>query len=403
MDTARLLGQRSRAVDASGIRRVSDLAKTIPDVINLSIGQPDFAVPDPIKNAAIEAIRTDRNGYTPNPGLDPLRVRIAERLGHELGWSVQAPGHAGTSGLLITAGTSAAILLACLAVLDPGDEVIIPDPYFIIYPQIAAMCGAKAVLCDTYPNFRMTAERVERLITPKTKMVMINSPGNPSGVVLTTRECTDLLELCRRRNLLLLSDEIYDEFTFRAHRTERPRSAGPGLAADRTLCPSPARLAGSEDAVLLVRGFGKTYGCTGWRLGYAAGPAPIIDSMIKFQQHTFVCAPTPLQHGVLAALEHPMDQIVDLYEQRRDLALRILGPHAQVPEPGGAYYAFVEVPKRLGQTAQQFCDGLIADRVLVIPGNVFSPRDTHFRVSLACETTRLEKGLGIIARHLAGR
>jgi aspartate/methionine/tyrosine aminotransferase len=403
MDMSRLLSSRSREVDASGIRRVSDLAKSMPGAVNLSIGQPDFAVPEAIKDAAVAAIRNNQNGYTANPGLDPLRAKIAERLGHELGWSVAAPGKPGRSGLIVTGGTSGAILLACLAVLSPGDEIIVPDPYFIIYPQIAAMCGARAVLCDTYPDFRMTAERIERLITPRTKMVLLNSPGNPSGVVMSSAEVRAVWELCRARNVLLLSDEIYDEFCFSEARTERPVSGGPGLPADRGLCPSPARVEGAEEGVLLVRGFGKTWGCTGWRLGYAAGPMAVIEAMIKFQQHTFVCAPTPLQHGVIAALDHPMDEVVERYQARRDRVMAALSPHTRVQSPGGAYYAFVEVPERLGMTAQQFCDRLIEDQVLVIPGNVFSRRDTHFRLSFACEDGKLARGLDVIARRLQGR
>ena len=404
MNHARLLSARSQAVDASGIRRVSDLAKRIPDAINLSIGQPDFPVPEAVKRAAVEAIAENRNGYSPNPGLDSLRARLAERLGDEVGWAVAAPGtagRAGEAGLLITAGTSGAILLACLAVLDAGDEIVIPDPYFVIYPQIAAMCGARAVLCDTYPDFRMTAERVEPLLTPRTKMVLLNSPGNPSGVVLSTGEVRDLLDLCAARGILLLSDEIYDEFTFSEARTELPHRVGRGMTPGRLLCPSPARAPGAEEHVLLVRGFGKTYGCTGWRLGYAAGPAAVIEAMVRFQQHTFVCAPTPLQHGVLAALDTPVDAIVDHYQRRRDRVVAKLGGLAEVAVPGGAYYAFVRVPERLGP-ARAFADRLVEDKVLVIPGEVFSARDTHFRLSFACDDARLDRGLDLIAARLRG-
>lgn len=406
MDTARLISSRARQVDASGIRRISELGKSLHNAINLSIGQPDFAVPEPIKEAACEAIRTNRNGYTPNPGLDALRVALAKRLESELGWRVRAPGlneDSGT-GLLITAGTSAAIMLACLALLDPGDEVIMPDPYFIIYPELAKVCGARAVLCDTYPDFRLTRRRVEPLITPRTKMVLLNSPGNPSGVVATSQEVSDLLALCRERDIVLLSDEIYDEFAFSDARTEQPIGPLQNSAAKSAplLCPSPARRPGAAENTVLVRGFGKTYGVTGWRLGYVAGPMAIIEQMIKLQQHTIVCAPTPLQWGALAALDTPMDETVALYQRRRDRLVERLSNVTEVQKPGGAYYVFAKVPERLRMTASAFCEHALKEKVIIIPGNVFSPRDTHVRISFAAPDAMLDRGIEILARLMQG-
>ncbi len=398
MDIDRLLAPRMKHIDASGIRRVADLAKSMPGAINLSIGQPDFPVPEPIKRAAIDAIASNRNAYTANPGLDALRSAIARRLQTDIGWTVQAPGvtqggssDADAPGLMITSGTAGALLLVCMALLGPGDEFIIPDPYFVMYPYLAAMCDARAVVCDTYPDFRLTAERVAPLITPRTKAVLYNSPGNPSGVVGTSRECRDLLDLCRARNVLLISDEIYDEFTFSESRTE-PFADGRGLG-----CPSAARLPGAERDVLLIRGFGKTYGCTGWRLGYAAGPAPLIEQMVKLQQYTFVCAPTPLQWGVLAALETDMSAQVGVYEARRNRVVQRLSKVTEVATPGGAFYAFPKVPARLGLTAQQFAERAIAEQVLIIPGGVFSQRDTHLRLSFAVADAQLDRGLDILA------
>jgi aspartate/methionine/tyrosine aminotransferase len=407
MNVQRLLSERVLAVDASGIRRVSELAKTIPGAINLSIGQPEFPVPAGIKRAAIDAIEHDKNGYTPNPGLDALRTRLAQRLKDDVGWRVAAPGHeevTGEAGLAVTAGTSAAILLACMALLNPGDEIIIPDPYFVIYPHIATMCHAKAVRCDTYPDFRMTAERVEPLITPRTKMVLLNSPGNPSGVVMSSAEVGALWALCRSRGIVLLSDEIYDEFTFSESRTElaaKDQRAGRGSGELVRWCPSPARVAGADEGVLLVRGFGKTYGVTGWRLGYAAGPRALIEQMVKLQQYTFVCAPTPLQWGVLSALDTDMSEVVARYERRRDLVVERLSRVTRVERPGGAYYAFFEVPRALGMSATEFCARCVEEKLLVIPGGVFSGRDTHVRLSFAAEDGALDRGLEILVKLMS--
>jgi len=396
MDVSKLISTRAHSVDASGIRRVSELGKTLVGAINLSIGQPEFPVPMVVKQAAVDAILADRNGYTANPGLDELRGAIARRLRADVGWNCQAPGVVGDCGLMITAGTSGALMLACMAVLNEGDELLIPDPYFVMYPHLAGMCGAKPVVCDTYPDFRLTAARVERLITPRTKALIYNSPGNPSGVVGTTQDCRELLELCRRKNILLISDEIYDEFTFSESANER------WADGSRSLCPSPARVGGSHEDVLLVRGFGKTYGCTGWRLGYCAGPSALIEQMVKLQQYSFVCAPTPLQWGVLAALDVDMAPQVKIYQNRRDRVVARLSKYTEVAVPGGAFYAFFAVPARLKETAHQFCErGIAQHKLLSIPGKVFSIRDTHVRISFAVSDANLDRGLDALEAMMA--
>ncbi len=394
MDIQRLLCDRPRGIQVSGIRRVFELGAKLPDPINLSIGQPDFAVPDPIKQAAIEAIRQDRNGYTLTQGIPELRDRIERELALDFGWSFGSPGD---PRVLVTGGTSGAILLAFLCMIGPGDEFIIPDPYFVMYPHLAALCAGRAVLCDTYPDFRMTAERVEPLITERTKLVLFNSPNNPTGVVATRGECRDLLELCRSRGVLLISDEIYDGFTFEDGLTDV-------AAGDRSLrkCPSPARAAGTAEDVLVVRGFGKTYGVTGWRMGYCAGPEPLITEMAKLQQYTFVCSPSIAQWGCLAALDTDITAHVRDYQARRDLVVARLSEVTRVATPAGAFYAFPEVPKSLGITGSQLCERAIQRNVLTIPGAVFSSRDTNLRLSYATRRDKLEAGLDILVELLGG-
>lgn len=366
----------------------------MPDAVNLTIGQPDFPVPDAVRRAAVEAVQAGRNGYSPNAGDPALLARINRFLALDLGWDCRAagaPGHAGPNSM-VTTGTSGALTLACLSLLDPGDECIIPDPYFVSYPELAAMCGATAVGCDTGDDGVMTAARVEPLITDKARFVLFNTPSNPAGIVASRRACADMLELCRARGLVLISDEIYDAFTFPDARTD-------ACAGDPALrrCPSPARLPGSADTVLLVRGFGKTYACTGWRLGYAAGPSWLIEAMMRFHQYTFVCAPTPLQAGAVACFDADMDPVVLEYQARRDMVIEKLGPLTDITPPGGAFYAWVRVPPKLGMTGAEFTD-LAADRgVLVVPGAVFSRHDTHFRISYATNPARLSQGLDILA------
>ena len=329
----RLLSVRSRSIDSSGIRKVFDLGTKMQDPINLSIGQPDFPVSEAMKEAAIAAIRENKNGYTVTQGIPQLLTAVRQRLEHDFGagWSTTNEN----LSAVITSGTSGGILLALMSILDAGDEFISPDPYFVMYPQVGKLLGAHCVLCDTYPDFRMTAARVEPLITERTKAVLLNSPSNPCGTVLTAKEIAELVQLCERRGVLLISDEIYDEFCF-------------SDARENGLCPSPGRISNN---CLIIRGFGKTHGCTGWRLGYAAGPAPLIQEMAKLQQSTFVCAPSPLQWGVVPSFQEDLSSVLKEYEGRRQMVLDAFSGVANVTRPGGAFYAFVEVPPKLNLTA----------------------------------------------------
>ena len=383
LDASRLLATRMDAIDASGIRRAFELGATIKNPINLSIGQPHYAVPEEMKDAAIAAIREDKHGYTVTQGIPALHDSIERHLLHDVGWSRERNEY----DIIVTSGTSGALFLAAMALLGEGDEAIIPDPYFVIYPQLGPMTGGRMVLCDTYPDFRMTAERIEPLINAKTKFVLLNSPSNPAGVVLSKEELADVVALCRAKGVLLLSDEIYDEFVF-----------SDAAEADGS-CPSPARV--SED-VLLVRGFGKTHGCTGWRLGYAAGPPWLIAEMRTLQQYTFVCAPTPLQWGVIPAFDRDSSGQVAAYQRRRDRVLAAIEPYTEVATPGGAFYAFFEVPPSLNLSDQAFVELAAKERVLLVPGSVFSARSTHVRLSFTVEDDLLDEGLAIVARLLQG-
>ena len=373
-DVESLLSARATGIDVSGIRRVFELGRSLADPIDLSIGQPDFPVPDAVKDATIEAIRADRNGYTLTQGAPELLDACSRRLRDDVGWDAPSDD----TGLIVTSGTSGALLLACLATLDPGDEIILPDPYFVIYPALARIAGAKAVYVDTYPDGLLTAERVEACLTDRTKLVFVNAPGNPSGAVLSGAQMRELVELTERHGALLVSDEIYDEFTF-------------SDAREGERCPSPAR---SSRNVLLVRGLGKTYGCTGWRLGFAAGPAPVIQQMAKLQQYTFVCAPSMAQVGAAEAFAVDMSPRVAAYEKKRDLVAAALGAVTNVMPTGGAFYAFAEVPP--GFTGTSFAERAIESNVLVIPGGVFSRRDTHFRLSFATSDEKLAAGLDVL-------
>ena len=359
------VSQRARSVDASGIRKVFDLAAAMPDPINFSIGLPDFDVPDPAKAAAIDAIQRGDNRYTPTQGIQPLREKIAAEHGVDAG------------NVFITSGVSGGIFLSILACVDPGDEVVFLDPYFVMYQHLVKMAGGVPVPVDSYPDFRFDADKVEAAITPRTKLLILNTPANPTGVTMSEDEVDAAVRLAEKHDLMLVSDEIYVPFVY-------------GDAAD---VPS---ISTKYEKTILLRGFSKTYGMTGWRLGYAAGPKEIIEQMIKLQQYTYVCAPSPFQHAALAAMDLSVDDAVAAYRVKRDIVVEELGSAFELPELGGAFYAFPKVPEHLGQTATEFCESAIKHNVLVIPGSVFSRKDTHFRISYAVTDDKLREGCQIL-------
>jgi aspartate/methionine/tyrosine aminotransferase len=359
--------RRALAVDASGIRKVFDLAARMKDPINLSIGLPDFDVPEPVKLAAIDAIRAGNNRYTQTQGIAPLRERLRQELSAEIGRDV--------GEVLITSGVSGGLLLAILATIDPGDEAIFLDPYFVMYKHLLTMAGGRPVIVDSYPDFRFHAERVERAITPRSKLLILNSPSNPTGVVMSEAEVRAAVDLARKHGLLILSDEIYEPFLY---------DAAGGL-------PSAAR---SYEHTLILRGFSKSHAMTGWRLGYAAGPEAVISQMTKLQQYTFVCAPSPLQFAAVAALDVDMSAARAAYCRKRDIAFETLSKRFQLVKPDGAFYIFPQAPA--GQTASDFVARAIERNVLIIPGNVFSERDTHFRISYATTDDKLKQGCEIL-------
>jgi aspartate aminotransferase/aminotransferase len=367
-DLNTFISTRANGVDASGIRKVFDLAAKLKDPINLSIGLPDFDVPDLVKQAAIDSINAGQNRYTQTQGIAPLRERLRRDLSSEIGRDV--------GDVLITSGVSGGLLLAMMAIINPGDEVVYLDPYFVMYKHLLTLTGGTPVPVDSYPDFRFYADRAEAAITPRTKAIILNSPSNPTGVVMTPAEVSAAVELAKKYDLLIISDEIYEPFLY---------------AGDAGKLPSPAKI---YDRTIILRGFSKSHAMTGWRLGYAAGPAEIISQMTKLQQYTFVCAPSPLQYAALAALDVPMQAAVDKYRLKRDIVFNGLNDHFEKVKPEGAFYIFPKVPK--GWTAADFCTAAIEKNVLIIPGNVFSERDTHFRISYATTDEKLRAGVEIL-------
>lgn len=364
------LADRTNCFDASGIRKVFDLAAKMTDPINLSIGQPDFDVPEPVKQAAIDAIRNGKSGYALSQGMPVLRDKLQARVDQQFGHDDRE--------VFVSSGTSGALMLAMLVLVNPGDEVIVFDPYFVMYDSLAAIAGGKVVYIDTYPDFRLDLERVAAAITPRTKMIIFNSPANPTGVVASEAEVRALAELAAQRNVVLVSDEIYSAFCY-----------------DGSFV-SPAKY---NPLTLVVDGFSKSHAVPGWRLGFAHGPRQIIQEMIKFQQYSFVCSPQPAQWGGAAAMDVDISGHIADYRRKRDLIVEGLSDLYELVVPQGAFYAF---PKAPWGTATEFVHRAIENQLLIIPGEVFSHRDTHFRISYAAPDRTIQRGVEVL-RRLAKR
>jgi aspartate aminotransferase/aminotransferase len=360
------IADRTRQIELSGIRKVFELGRTLKDPVDLSIGQPHFPVPEPIRAAARAAIDAGHNGYTVTQGIPELREKLLADV------RARFPGQ--DRDLLVTSGTSGGLLLALLATVNPGDEVITPDPYFVAYPHMITLAGGTTVPVDTYPDFRVDPDRIKAALTPRTKVILLSTPSNPTGAVVDPAAQKAIAEVARGRGVLLMSDEIYRAFHY-----DGPSS-------------SPAAF---DENVLVLEGFGKTYGITGWRLGFAHGPRRIVAEMAKLQQFTYVCPPSMVQHAGLAALDYDVSGIVADYRRKRDLLVDGLKGWYELAVPGGAFYLF---PKARRGSATEFVTEAVRNNLLMIPGGVFSKRDTHFRVSYAASDEVLQRGIAILRR-----
>lgn len=364
--SASWIAKRTTTFDSSGIRKVFDLAASLKNPINLSIGQPDFDVPTSIKEACIAAIQQGKNAYSPTQGIPTLLKRLQS--------DIDAKYRHDDRKVFVSSGTSGGLALTMLSLVDPGDEVIIFDPFFVMYPPLVQLVGGVPVIIDTYPDFKIDLNKVRDAITPKTKLILFNSPANPTGVTATIEEMRGLAELCRDKNIALISDEIYSLFVF----------DGP--------MRSPAEF---NDQTIVIDGFSKSHAMTGWRLGFVHGPSEIMQTMLKVQQYSFVCAPQPVQWAGLAALDYDMAPYRDDYRVKRDMIVDGLKNYYEFTEPGGAFYIFPKVP---WGDSDSFVRKAIENDLLIIPGNIFSNRHTHFRISFAAGNQTLERGIEVLRR-----
>lgn len=360
------LADRVAKTEASGIRRIFDLAANAKNPVNLSIGQPDFDVPDLLKDKAAAAMQQGRNAYTPTQGDKYLRDKLL--AGPFKGCREDQ--------LLVTGAVSGGLLLSFMSLLNAGDEILIPDPYFVMYKQLAVMFDAKPVFYDMYPDWKLDAGKIAGLITPKTKAILIGSPSNPTGAVYGEQELRDLAEVVIKNDLLVISDDIYEYYSY------------DGKAANiRAFAP---------DHTLSLGGFSKSHAMTGWRVGWAVGPTPVVQAMTKFQQFSFVCAPTPMQLAAAEAIDYDMSDFIAGYRQKRDIAYDgLVAAGYDVVKPGGAFYIFAKAP---WGTGTEFVEECIRNNLLIIPGGCFSEKDTHFRLAFSASDDTIREGVKILAQ-----
>jgi aminotransferase len=369
--------RRIERVPASGIRRFFDIAAQMGNVISLGVGEPDFVTPEPFRQAGIRSIQEGRTAYTSNSGLLELRVAVADHIERRYGVRYDPE-----TELLITVGVSEGLQNAMLATIDPGDEVIVPEPCFVAYPACVIFADGVPISVPSFveDSFQVSPKAIEQAITPRTRALLIGYPNNPTGAVMSREGLLELAALAEKHDLLVFSDEIYDRLIYGVEHT------------------CFASLPGMRERTLLMGGFSKAYAMTGWRLGWIAGPAEVISATRKVHQYGIMSAPTMSQYAGLAALregEAACQEMVAEYDRRRRVIVNGFNSIGLTCfEPQGAFYAFPSVA-HLGLSSEEFCERLLQEqRVAIIPGDIFGPSGAGFvRACYAASMDKIEAAL----------
>jgi aminotransferase len=381
-----ILNKTVQDLRPSGIRKFFDMLEQMKDVISLTVGQPDFITPWHIRAAGIESLEEGKTYYTSNAGTPELRRELARYLSRRFSLSYDPKDE-----ILVTVGGSEAIDLAIRALVNPGDEVILPVPAFVCYEPLIRMAGGIPVLITTKEEneFRLTADELRAAITDKTKLLILSYPNNPTGAILEKKDLLALAEVIRETNIAVLSDEIYAELTY----------------GDEKHCPI-ASIPGMWERTVTVGGFSKAYAMTGWRLGFAAAPRPILKQMLKLHQFAIMCAPTASQLAAIEALANGDEDIQCMsaeYDRRRKyLISRLREMGIPCFEPKGAFYVFPNI-SGFGMTSEEFCQKLLYDYgVAIVPGTAFGDCGEGFaRISYAYSLKHLNEALSRIEQMVA--
>lgn len=378
MDYQSLLNKELTSLKPSGIRKFFDIAAEMDEVISLSIGEPDFKTPWHVREKGIETLQKGRTWYSPNAGFTELREEIARYIKRRFGRDYDPKNE-----ILVTVGGSEAIDLCVRSLINPGDEVIIPEPCFVCYDPITRMAGGvpKPIATKAEDCFRLTAKQLKAAITPRTKLLILPFPNNPTGAVMRREHLEEIAKVLRGTNIMVLSDEIYGELTYGSERHV-----------------SITQIDGMQERTILVNGFSKAYAMTGWRMGYALGPAPIIKQMTKLHQYAIMCAPSTSQYAAVDALRNgdaDIEKMRTEYDMRRRLILegfKELGFDCFTPE--GAFYIFPSI-KHTGMTSDEFCEKLLRKKhVAVVPGSAFGEcGEGYIRVSYSYSVKHINEAL----------
>lgn len=372
-------------IKPSGIRKFFDIASEMKDAISLGVGEPDFDTPWHIRDEGIYSLEKGRTHYTSNAGLNELRVEICRYLERKQGIRYEDP----LKEVLITVGGSEAIDIGFRAMVNPGDEVLIPQPSFVSYEPCAVMAGAKPVIISLKAEneFRLTARELEEAITEKTKLLVLPFPNNPTGAIMERKDLEEIAEVILKHDIYVMSDEIYAELTYNGKHV------------------SIAQLPGMKERTILINGFSKAFAMTGWRLGYACGPAAIIEQMVKIHQFAIMCAPTTSQYAAIEALKNSDEDVAEMctaYNQRRRFllhAFREMG--LECFEPYGAFYMFPCI-KEFGMTSEEFAMRFLKEeKVAVVPGTAFGDSgEGYLRISYASSLENLRESMVRLSRFI---
>lgn len=383
-DYDKLISQKCKNLKPSGIRKFFDIAATMENVISLGVGEPDFHTPWAVRQTAISTLEKGKTVYTANSGLMELRKTICGYIKRKIGIEYRPE-----SELIITVGGSEGIDLGIRALVNPGDEVLIVEPCFVCYAPIVELTGGVAVPIETTEEtgFKLTAEAVKSKITDRTKLLILPFPNNPTGAIMTKEDLEPIAEVIRGTDILVMSDEIYSELTYEGKHF------------------SITQLEGMQERTLLVNGFSKAFAMTGWRLGYVAGPAPIIKQMLKIHQYAIMCAPTVSQYAAVTAMtscDGEVEKMMNEYNIRRRWLVNALNEIGLTCfDPKGAFYVFPSI-KSTGLTSQQFCEELLyKHNVAVVPGDAFgSSGEGYIRISYAYSLKHLMEAVERISEFL---
>ncbi|NOY79056.1 MAG: aminotransferase class I/II-fold pyridoxal phosphate-dependent enzyme [Calditrichaeota bacterium] len=359
-----MLAKRLKYLKPSGIRKIFDLAQSIENPVNLSIGMTDFNVPEPIRAEAKLWMDRGLNQYVNTQGLPELREQLSQNLQEE---GVQF------DDVIITSGVTGGYVISIMALVNPGDEVLIPDPRFVMYSFVVELFGGIPRFIDTYPDFKLRPEQIEAMISPKTRVLVLNNPNNPTGVVLSPDEVKAIAEVAKKHNLYVISDEIYNKFLY----DDIPYTS----------------IANFYEKAVVLRGYAKSWGMSGWRIGYVAAANELMTYFKMLQHYTYVCAPPFLQKAAMVAENFDGSEIIRDYQEKRDFIYHGLSGFLDVQKPQGAFYIFPKVPQG---TATELVEQAVKRKLLMVPGQAFSEKDTHFRISFAASREALEKGIEIL-------